>query len=159
MSNRARRGRRIAGLVPALSLVACLLTVAPLAWPATPKSRPLSASADLRRIAKPGPLSAVQSGPIRGTPFGTGMMVLRSTLKLARVNSTFTVTTKAGKVAGRATARLTLDGDTATYKGTASVTSGTGRYRRARGQNITFSGVGPVSAASTKISLSGRVRY
>jgi hypothetical protein len=159
MPKRARRGRTIAWLAPALSLSAYLLAVAPLAWPAATKSRPLSASAELKRIAKPGPLSAVQSGTIRGTPFGTGTMVLRSTLKMARVNSTFTVTTKAGKVSGRASARLTLDGDTATYKGTAAVTSGTGRYRRARGQNITFSGVGPISAASTKISLSGRVRY
>ena len=49
-------------------------------------------------------------------------MVLRSTLKQATVTSTFTVTTRAGRVSGRATARLTLDGDTAHYKGTATIT-------------------------------------
>lgn len=90
---------------------------------------------------------------MRGRPFGTGRMVLRSTLKQARVTSTFTLETKLGIVRGRATARLTLDGDTATYKGTATITSGTRRYRGATGSNIRFTDVGPVSAKSTKITL------
>lgn len=141
------------------ALGATALLMAPLAWGATPKSRALNASAELVQTAKPGRFSTVQQGTVRGTPLGTGRMVLRSTLKQATVTSTFTLTTKAGRVTGRATARLTLDGDTAHYKGTAAISSGTGRYRRARGSNIRFTGVGPVSAKRTRISLTGRVTY
>lgn len=132
---------------------------APLASAAKPQSRVLKASGELKRTAKPGPLSTVQAGTLRGQPFGSGRMVLRSTLKQAIVTSTFTLQTTAGLVRGRATARLTLDGDTATYRGTATITGGTRRYRAATGSKIGFIGVGPVSGKSTKISLNGRVRY
>lgn len=152
------RWRRPGLIVPA-ALAASVVTAAPGAWAAKPQSRALSASGELKRTAKPGALSTVQEGTVRGTPFGTGRMVLRSTLKQARVTSTFTLATKAGSVRGRAIARLTLDGDTATYKGTATITSGTRRYRGATGSRIRFTGVGPVSAKSTKITLSGSVRY
>jgi hypothetical protein len=145
-------------MVPA-ALAASVMAATPLAWAAKPQSRALSASGELKRTAKPGALSTVQEGTVRGRPFGSGRMVLRSTLKQARVTSTFTLQTAAGVVHGRAIARLTLDGDTATYKGTATITSGTRRYRGAAGSNIRFTGVGPVSAKSTKITLSGSVRY
>jgi hypothetical protein len=147
------------GLLLPAALAASAMTAAPLAWAAKPQSRALSASGELERTAKPGALSTVQEGTVRGRPFGTGRMVLRSTLKRATVTSTFTLATKAGVVRGRATARLTLDGDTATYKGTATITGGTRRYRRVAGSNIRFTGVGPVSAKSTRITLSGTVRY
>ena len=135
------------------------VAAAPYAVAATATSRTLSASGELVRIAKPSRLSSVQAGTVRGKPFGSGKMTLRSTLKQATVTSTFTLQTSAGLVRGRATARLTLDGDTATYKGTAKITSGTRRYRGAAGSNIRFTGVGPVSAKRTKITLSGTVRY
>ena len=138
---------------------AVALLAPPIAWSATVKSRALSATGQLVQTAKPGRFSTVQQGTVRGTPLGTGRMVLRSTLKQATVTSTFTVTTSVGRVSGRATARLTLDGDTAHYKGTATITSGTGRYRNARASNIRFTGVGPVSAKRTRISLAGRVSY
>jgi len=147
------------GLVSLAALAAAGVTTAPLATAAKTTSRSLSASGELKRTAKPSALSSVQAGTVTGRPFGSGKMVLRSTLKQATVTSTFTLTTKAGLVRGRATARLTLDGDTATYKGTATITSGTRRYRGAKGSNIRFTGVGPVSAKRTKITLSGRVRY
>ena len=124
-----------------------------------PRSHALSASGELVRTAKPGPRSSVQAGTVRGAPFGSGRMVLSSKLDRAIVTSSFTLQTSAGLVRGRARARLTLDGDTATYKGTATITSGTRRYRNATGSNITFTGVGPVSAKSTKITLRGFVRY
>lgn len=135
------------------------LLAAPLASAAKPKSHALNASGQLLRIAKPGRFQSVQRGTITGVPFGSGRMLLRSTLKQARVTSTFTLTTKLGNVSGTATARLTLDGDTANYKGTARIVSGTGRYRHALGSNIAFTGVGPVSAKSTRITLRGRVNY
>lgn len=140
-------------------LAATALLAAPLALAAKPKTRTLSAVGQLKQTAKPDRFKAVQEGTVRGTPFGSAKMVLRSTLKQARVSSTFTVTTKAGRVSGTSIARLTLDGDTATYKGTATITSGTGRYRNASASNIRFTGVGPVSAKTTRITLSGRVRY
>jgi hypothetical protein len=149
--------------IPLRSLVAALavpaLLAAPVAWAAKAKSRSLTATGQLVQTAKPDRFKAVQEGTVRGTPFGTAKMVLRSTLKQATVSSTFTVTTKAGRVSGTATARLKLDGDTATYTGTAKITSGTGRYRNARATNITFRGVGPVSAKNTRVTLSGRVSY
>jgi hypothetical protein len=45
------------------------------------------------------------------------------------------------------------------YKGTATLTGGTGRYRRITGRNITFTGQGPVSAKQVRITLVGKVRY
>lgn len=142
-----------------LSLAAAGLAAAPSASGAKPASRALSASGQLVQTAKPGRFASVQSGTLRGAPFGSAKMVLRSTLKQATVTSTFTLTTTAGRVVGRSTARLTLDGDTATYKGTATITGGTKRYRGVRGSNIKFTGIGPVSAKSTRITLTGRVSY
>lgn len=133
--------------------------LAPAAWAAKPATHALRASGQLVQTAKPGRLVAVQQGTICGTPFRTATMVLRSTLSQAHVSSTSTVTTKAGRVAGNAAARLTLDGDTATNKGAATITSGTGRYRHATGSNIAFTGVGPVDAKHTQVTLAGRVRY
>jgi hypothetical protein len=141
------------------AFAATALALAPVAWAAKPRARVLQASGQLVQTAKPGRFVAVQRGPIRGTPFGTATMVLRSTLNQAHVTSTFTVTTKAGRVQGSAGARLTLDGDTATYRGTATITSGTGRYRHATGSKIAFTGVGPVDAKRTQVTLSGRVSY
>ena len=145
--------------IATLAAVAAGVAAAPHAIAASAKTRTLSASGELVRTARPTAHSTVQAGTLRGKPFGSGRMVLRSSLKQATVTSTFTLTTSAGLVRGRATARLTLDGDTATYKGTARITSGTRRYRGAAGSNIRFRGVGPVSAKRTKITLSGRVRY
>jgi hypothetical protein len=142
-----------------VTLLAATAALVPVAWAAKPKARALSATAQLVRTAKPGPLATVQAGTIRGTPFGSGHMTLRSSLKQATVTSSFTLTTSAGRVTGRATARLTLDGDTAHYKGTASITGGSARYRRAKATNIRFTGIGPVSGKSTKITLTGRVQY
>ena len=147
------------GVASLAAIAAAGVTAAPFAVAAKTKSRTLSASGQLVRTAKPAALSSVQEGTVTGRPFGSGKMVLRSKLKQATVTSTFTLTTKAGLVRGRATARLTLDGDTAHYKGTARITSGTRRYRGATGSSIRFTGVGPVSAKRTKITLSGRVRY
>ncbi len=73
-------------------------------------------------------------------------MVLRSTLNQATRDLDVHGHDERRPGLGPATARLTLDGDTANYKGTATITSGTGRYRRASASNIAFTGVGPVSA-------------
>ena len=149
--------------IPRSCVLATVLAVAlpavQITSAAPTRSRGLSASGMLVQTAKPGRFQSVQKGTIRGTPFGTATMVLRSTLKQARVTSTFTVTTSAGRVSGTATARLTLDGDTAKYRGTAAISSGTGRYRNVSASNISFTGTGPVSAKRTRISLVGRVRY
>ncbi|MDP1847006.1 MAG: hypothetical protein Q8K79_04360 [Solirubrobacteraceae bacterium] len=145
--------------IATLAAVAAGVAAAPHAVAAKTKIRTLSASGELVRTARPTAHSTVQTGTLRGKPFRSGRMVLRSSLRQATVTSTFTLTTPAGLVRGRATARLTLDGDTATYRGTARITSGTRRYRGAAGSNIRFTGVGPVSAKRTKITLSGRVRY
>jgi len=147
------------GVASLAAIAAAGVAAAPYAVAAKAKTRTLSASGELVRTAKPSALSSVQAGTVTGKPFGSGRMTLRSSLKQATVTSTFTLQTSAGLVRGRATARLTLDGDTATYKGTARITSGTRRYRGATGSNIRFTGKGPVSAKRTKITLSGAVRY
>jgi hypothetical protein len=157
-SRPARPTRPLRTAAVSLAAAAALL-LGPAAWAAKPTARVLRASGQLVQTAKPGRFMAVQQGTIRGTPFGTATMVLRSTLKQARVTATFSVTAKAGRVAGNASARLTLDGDTATYKGTATITSGSGRYRHATGSKIAFTGVGPVDAKHTQVTLSGRVSY
>lgn len=140
-------------------LAAAVLVVAPAVDAAKPKTRALSATGQLVQTAKPGRFQSVQAGTLHGTPFGSGRMTLRSTLKQAIVTSTFTLAVTGGRVSGRARARLTLDGDTANYKGTATISGGTGRFRGVRGTGITFTGVGPVSAKNTRITLRGRVRY
>lgn len=147
------------GIASLAAIAAAGIAAAPHAMAAKAKSRTLTASGELVRTAKPSALSSVQAGTVSGKPFGSGRMTLRSTLKQATVTSTFTLQTSAGLVRGRATARLTLDGDTATYRGTATITSGTRRYRGATGSNIRFTGKGPVSAKRTQITLSGVVRY
>lgn len=150
---------RRAGFIWLALAAAPVVLGVPYAAAAKTTSRALSASGELKRTARPGPHSTVQAGTLKGKPFGSGTMILRSSLSRAIVTSTFTLQTSAGLVRGRARARLTLDGDTANYKGTATITSGTRRYRNATGSNIRFTGVGPVSAKSTKITLRGTVRY
>jgi hypothetical protein len=159
MEDSISKGRSVLWPACAAALVVCLLAEAALAQAASTKSRSLDASAQLKRIAKPGPNKAVQEGIIRGTPFGSATMNLRSTLKKGRVTSTFTFYKRAGRVYGRASARLTLNGDTATYRGTATITGGTKRYKNVSGTKIKFTGKGPVSAKSVKVRLTGTVRY
>lgn len=145
--------------IPALAAVAATatLTAPPLA-PAI-ATRTLNATAELKRTSRPGPNQAIQSGPIKGSPFGSGTMTLRSRLKRATVTSTFTVRTARGTVTGSARARLTLDGDDATYRGTATIRRGSGFYRNIKATKVSFLGKGPVSAKKTTIKLTGRLRY
>lgn len=143
-------------------LILCALpaTLLLVAAPATADStRKLAATAELKRTARPSANQTIQRGPIRGIPLGRGTMTLNSKLTGGYVNSTFTVTTARGVVRGRSRARLTLDGDTASYKGTATLISGTRLYKGIKGIGITVSGEGPVSAKETTIRLRGKVRY
>jgi hypothetical protein len=156
---RGRTGRRAYVAALLLCTLGGGVVASAVADAAATKSRTLSASGLLKRTKKTGNVSAIQQGTIRGAPFGAATMVLRSSLKQATVTSTFTVTTSAGRVTGRATARLTIDGDTSTYKGKATITGGTRRYKRIAGTNIAFTGKGPVSAKTTNITLTGVVRY
>ena len=149
--------RGIPWLAWTVTLAAGLLLVVPSATAS--RVYRLDASGELQRRSGQASGITVLAGTIRGAPFRSGEMVLRSDLVRGYVNSTFTVRMRNGTVAGRSRARLTLDGDTANYAGTATITSGTGRYRRARATGLRFTGRGPINARSTRLRMTGRVRY
>jgi hypothetical protein len=98
-----------------------------------------------------------QEGTVEGTLAGT--IAVKTTIGGPGVISTFTVTFREGTVRGRARARVRPDGSVVHYKGTASITGGTGTYAGARGRNLRYSGSGAPDGSTATARLTGKVRY
>ena len=97
-----------------------------------------------------------QVGTFSGRPLGQGALRLTTRLGQGRgATFTFSLTTSRGSVSGSGTIALKLGKKLVTYHGTASITSGTGAFRRYRARNLRVTGSGGLTATSYPIHLTG----
>jgi hypothetical protein len=143
-------------LAVAVAVGACVLGVA--------SARPQPAAAGLAPLdlrvsvsLAPGSGSTLHyRGTFTGAPLGSGKVDLRTTLGGggdARV--TYTISNRRGSISGSADVTLAYSGSTVTYKGAASITKGTGSYRRVRSHTLRISGRAGLTAERVTLSLSG----
>lgn len=143
--------RRLPALVLALAVLTATAAVAVAA------TANLSASASLKTTKRDG-LLATQSGPLDAKPFGKGTLTLRSKVQRGRIDVSFTARIGRSTVSGTATGKVDV-GDRIEYEGTARITRGTGRFRKARATGLRFTGQAPLNGRSSKVQLRGRVSY
>jgi hypothetical protein len=146
------------GLALAAVLGVCLFGLAS-AW-----AQPASAgtqSMDLRVSVAlaPGSGSTLEyRGTFTGAPLGRGKVDLRTRLGGAgSATVSYTMSTSRGTISGSANVTLAYSGSTVTYKGRASITKGTGAYRRVRSRTLRIAGRAGLTAERVTLSLSGPI--
>lgn len=122
------------------------------------RSRTLDATANLTLDSRRG-TTFKHSGPIRGSPFGSGTIAIRIAFRRGIGYTSFSASLPRGTVRGSGAITLKVRGLTSYYNGSVTITSSTGRYRGARSGVIRVTGSGPISAARSTIRLTGTVRY
>ncbi|MFT4036362.1 MAG: hypothetical protein QM679_12385 [Patulibacter sp.] len=102
-----------------------------------------------------------QHGTVKGQPFGTGALVLRSKLAARKkLSYSIRLTTKSGAVWGNGTADLTVTGTKASYKGTLRILGGNGSYKKISHSVLNVSGSGPANLRDdTTVRITGSVTY
>ncbi len=117
----------------------------------------LTENATMQLVSRKGSRAYVHEGNVVGTLNGT--MRLNTKLGGEGVIGIFTVTLADGTLTGRASAALTLAGSEARFRGTAKITGGTGTYANASASGLKFSGKVSADASTSRIQMSGPVRY
>jgi hypothetical protein len=145
-------------LVVAAALSACLVGLAfARAQPAAAGSQPL----DLRVSVAlaPGSGATLQyRGTFTGAPLGRGKVNLRTKLGGdGDATVSYTMSNSRGSISGAANVTLSYSGSTVTYKGAASITRGSGSYRRVRSRSLRISGRAGLTAENVTLTLSGPI--
>jgi hypothetical protein len=154
----SRRSSVLRPLAMAAAAGACLFGLASArAQPAAARMPPL----DLRVSVTlaPGSGSTLQyRGTFTGAPLGRGKVNLRSRLGgHGDAVVSYTLTNSRGSVSGSANVTLAYSGSTVSYKGVASITSGSGSYRRVRSRTLHIAGRAGLTAETVTLSLSGPI--
>ena len=145
-------------LAVAAAVSACLLGLA--------SARPQPAAAgmaplDLRVSVSlaPGSGSTLHyRGTFTGAPLGRGKVDLRTKLGGAGdATVTYVMSTSRGTIGGAANVTLAYSGSIVTYTGIASITNGTGAYRRVRSRSLRISGHAGLTAERVTLSLAGPI--
>jgi hypothetical protein len=97
-------------------------------------------------------------GTFTGAPLGSGKVDLHTKLGGGGdATVTYTISNSRGSISGSAAVTLAYSGSTVTYKGAASITSGTGSYRRVRSRALQISGRAGLTAERVTLSLAGPI--
>jgi hypothetical protein len=102
----------------------------------------------LHITAHQGPV-IIQEGVVSGASIGHGTILMRDRLGANGVATSFTVRSGAGSVRGFGTAVLRVNGGSVSYRGTARLVGGTGRYGRVRAPHLTVTGTGSLAGETT----------
>lgn len=134
-------------------------TGASSAWAAS--SKRVSASGTVKYVSREASTKKItQRGTVKGSPFGTGTLTLRSKLAARKVlEYSVTLKTSRGTVTAAGRATLTAAGSQASYRGTLNVTGGTGAYKGIRRTKLNVTGNGDSTARKTTVRISGSVTY
>jgi hypothetical protein len=147
--------RRLAAVAAAC---ACLIG---LAWasaqPAAASTQPL----DLRVSVSLAPGSGAvlkYRGSFTGAPLGRGKVSLVTRLGGGDdATVRYTMSTSRGSFSGSANVTLSYHGSTVDYRGRATITKGTGAYRRLRSNDLRIAGTAGLTAERVTLSLSGPI--
>jgi hypothetical protein len=144
-------------------LAAVLVSAAALASASAPPTAdgalaPLDVRARVRLLPGGG-ATLLQRGTFAGAPLGRGTLSLRTTLGAGRgATFRFQMVTARGSVRGTGDVAVSFRGTMVTYRGTASITEGTGALRGVRARGLLVAGSGPVSGETFAVHLTGRAR-
>ena len=98
------------------------------------------------------------AGEVSGKPFGDGAVVYRTHPSGSDVAATYTGFAKRGTLRGTTLVTPTAQPDgTTSFTGTLQVKGGTGRYRGAKGKDLTVTGT--LKDDVLTFHITGRVRY
>jgi hypothetical protein len=100
-----------------------------------------------------------QQGFVTGSPIGIGTVVMHDHVAAGPVTSSFTVKGGDGSVTGLASVQLQITNGTVTYRGTARLTGGTGRYSAVRAPRLTVAGSGDIRGTRMVIHVTGAEWY
>jgi hypothetical protein len=123
---------------------------------AAPQPHQVTETANLRLVSKKG-VAFVHEGSVSGTLNGT--MRLDARLGGKGVEGTFVVTLPDGTLTGSASAALALKGAFADFKGTATISRGTGAYKKLQPTQVAFNGSVKSDASSSTVKLSGTINW
>lgn len=143
-------------VVAAAAVSACLFGLASARpQPAAAGTQPL----DLRVSVSlaPGSGATLQyRGTFTGAPLGRGKVNLRTRLGGdGNATVSYTMSNRRGSISGSAKVTLSYHGSNIDYKGVASITKGTGSYRRLRSRSLHIAGRAGLTAEKVTLSLSG----
>lgn len=140
----------------ALSVAAIAVAgVSGIAAPATARTVPATENASLRLVKKNGTLFT-HRGTVTGTVSGPARSTIR--LKGLSLNGTVTVVSKQGELRIRINGKARSGGMKPVFEGSATMSGGTGRYRRATGKGR-FTGVVNRSNWAATIRAVGSLDY
>jgi hypothetical protein len=145
-------------LALAAAVCACLLGLASArAQSAAAGSQPL----DLRVSVSLAPGSGATlkyRGTFTGAPLGSGKVSLLTKLGGGGdATVSYTMSNSRGSISGSARVTLSYKGSTVSYKGVASITKGTGSYKRVRSHTLHISGRAGLTAENVTLSLVGPI--
>lgn len=117
----------------------------------------INESGSLHYSNKQGPV-VKESGSARGTLSGTIYIQLRLPSPKV-VSASIQVYPKGGSIKGSASASYSNHGSYASFSGRMNITGGSGRYSKARGSGLSFSGTINRSNSAVSVHVSGRFSY
>lgn len=146
------------GLVLAAALCAGALG---LLWtsaqPAAARTQSLDLSVSVVRAPGSG-ATLKYRGTFTGAPLGRGKVSLITRLGgSGDATVSYTMTTSRGTFSGAADVTLAYHGSTVAYSGRATITKGTGAYRRLRASNLRISGQAGLTSERTTLTLAGPI--
>jgi hypothetical protein len=154
-----RRNGARTGAAAALLLVGLLIAAQPAASArdATAKaaSVTLSDTAHLHLTSKHG-FTLNEQGSASGTIAGTIYIHLHI-VSTNHVTAEVSIYPKGGSLTGNASASYHPSGSVATFNGTMSIARGTGRYSRARGSGLSFTGTVQRTNDAVGVHVSGKI--
>ncbi len=141
----------------ALGVIA--LAVAPAALAAAPASRivPVAFAGKTQLTTVESPLVLEDTGTVKGSPVGSGDIVLAYTLRPKRsvANVAWTITNASGTVTGTATANYTTSNVAITFTGIGRITGGTGAYAGIRSLPLQFNAKHSKTGKKEAIAFTG----
>jgi hypothetical protein len=157
--------RRLAGIVAALALIGTGTQPA-IAAVRTPRRPPVAAAARSTSITEDGELFRVhasgeiitEEGNVTGTLAGSAKVLLDVGAEV--VTASFRITVRGvGSIVGHASAKLSSPGRHSSFRGTLSVTGGSGRYAHAHGSGKLYGTLERVSDHLTVQTREGTLHY
>jgi hypothetical protein len=123
------------------------------------RARAVSVTGNTRTVKSPAPSTVEDRGTVRGTPFGSGTVVLTGKFADGRLTGRFRLTFPRGSVLGTVSMPFTIAGDEITFDGTGRFIGGTGAFRGITSGELHVHDHNRLDGQSGTLSVSGRATY
>jgi hypothetical protein len=136
-----------------------VLASAAAAWPTIASSAqvPLKITAKVHMLAGGGS-TLTQAGTFTGAPMGHGKVRVRTNVGRGKASIiSFVFSNSRGTLRGTSDCAVTFKGSEVHYRGTATITGGTGAYRGMRSSRLRVNGHGELADENFLVSLAGQL--